>query len=52
VPRVLSLGYRGQGMKLITGDLLMPRLRMSGAIPPLLVNAFMAWTGATFTVTF
>jgi len=38
-------GYSNQGMKLTTHFSLIPRLRLSGAIPLLPLYAFMACTG-------
>jgi hypothetical protein len=43
---VLSRGESGRDEK-ITTDHLVPRLRMSGATPPLRLYTFMAWTGKT-----
>jgi hypothetical protein len=43
VPGALSLGVSGRGVKLTTHFHLVPRLRVSGAIPPLLQYTFMAW---------
>jgi len=37
VPRALSQGQSGRGIKLTTHFHLVPRLRMRGAIPPLLI---------------
>jgi hypothetical protein len=53
VPGVLSLGVKQPGMKLTTHLHQCWGQRMSGAIPPLLQYAFMAWcsvksTGTTF----
>jgi len=39
------LGVHGQGMKLTTHIHLLPRLRMSGAVPLIPIYAFVAWTG-------
>jgi hypothetical protein len=41
------LGVHGQGMKLTTLLHLVPRLRMNGAVPLLLIYAFIAWTRKT-----
>jgi hypothetical protein len=43
VPGALSLGVKRPGVKLTTQLHLVPRSRMSGAIPPLPVYVFMAW---------
>jgi hypothetical protein len=43
--RVLPLGWRSQGVKLATHLRLVPKLRMSGAIPPLMTYVVMVWRG-------
>jgi hypothetical protein len=48
---VLSRGYSGRGVKLTTHFYLIPRLRMSGAVPLLRLYTFMAWTGRTLPFT-
>jgi hypothetical protein len=45
------LGYSGRGVRLITHSHLVPRLRMSRAIPLLPLYAFMARTGRTLPFT-
>ena len=45
-PHILNLGI-SQGMRLTTYLHLVPRLRMSGAIPPLPLNACMVCVGKT-----
>jgi len=47
---VLSWRQRGVAMRLITHLHLMARLRISG-VTPLLLQAFMAWTGTTLPLT-
>jgi len=44
---VLSREQSGQGVKLATHLYLAPRLVMNGAVPPLFIRAFIAWTGTT-----
>ena len=46
---VLSRGLRGRSLK-ITRPHLQPRLRTQGIIPPLPLNAFMAWTATTLSL--
>lgn len=46
---VLSPGYCGRGVKLITHLRLAEKLRMCGAVPQLPVYDFMTWTGKTLT---
>jgi len=48
-PASFSMGARvhSRGVKLTTHLPLVPRLRMSGAVPLLLIYAFIAWTGKT-----
>jgi hypothetical protein len=47
VPRVLSVG-----VKIATHLHLLLRLRMSGAIPPLSLRAFIAWTGTAVDISY
>ena len=47
VPRVLSVG-----IKITTHLHVLVRLRMSGAIPPLSLRAFIAWTGTAIYILF
>jgi hypothetical protein len=44
----LTRGHIGQGVKLNTHIHLVPRLRMSGAVPLLPLHAFITWTSKTF----
>jgi hypothetical protein len=44
-----SLEYSGQGVKFTTNLNLLPRLRMSGAIPLLLLHAFLVTAEKKFT---
>jgi hypothetical protein len=44
---ILSQRKNGRGVKLTTDLHLVPRLRMSGAIPLLSLHAFIAWTEGT-----
>ena len=48
-PACFSMGTRvhGQDAKLTAHLHLVPRLKMSGAVPLLLIYAFIAWTGKT-----
>jgi hypothetical protein len=43
VRRALSLGVKRSGRKLTTHLRLVPRLRMSAAIPPLILFVFIVW---------
>jgi hypothetical protein len=49
-PASFSMGARvhGHSVKLTTHLPLVPRLRMSGAVPLLLIYAFIAWTGKIY----
>jgi hypothetical protein len=48
--RVPSQGQSGRGVKLTTYLHIVPRLRMTGAIPLLPLYAFMAWLRTTLPV--
>ena len=51
--RVLSRRWKGRGVMFTTHPLnIVTRLRMSGAIPLLLIHAFMTWTGGPPPFTF
>jgi len=46
--RVISRRQNAQGKKLTIHLHLVPRLKINGAIPPILLHAFMAWEGKSF----